>query len=68
MFKKDGEDLYCGPVGCSAVWYVVTFHGSEVSHFDFLSLVYHNLLNGYPSISNKPLLCADLYESWYENN
>jgi len=49
------------------VWYGGTFHGSEVSHFGLLGLVWHSLLNGYPSISNEPLLCADLYDSWYEN-
>jgi hypothetical protein len=52
---KDGENLYCDPVGCNAVWYVGTFHASEVSHFDLLGLVWHNLLNGYPSISYEPL-------------
>jgi hypothetical protein len=50
------------------VWHGDTFHGSEVSHFGLLGLVWHSLLNGYPSISHEPLLCADLYNSWYENN
>jgi len=65
---KDGENSYCGPVGCNAVWCGGTFHGSKVSHFGLLGLVWHSLLNGYPSISNEPLLCGDLYDSWYENN
>ena len=28
---------------------------------------YGRLLNGHPSISNEPLLCTYLYDSWYEN-
>jgi len=63
MFMKDGENSYCGPVGCNAVWYGGTFHGSAVSHFGLLGLVWHSLLHGYPSILNEPLLCADLYDS-----
>jgi hypothetical protein len=44
MFMKEGENLYCGPVGCNVVWYAVIFHGSEVSHFGLLGLVWHSLL------------------------
>lgn len=46
----------------------VPFMASEVSHFGLLGMAWHSLLNGYPSIPNEPLLCADLYDSWYENN